>query len=96
MTIKQYASTLTLFASLMVSTGAWAAEKTVTLNVDNMTCELCPITVKESLAKVPGVTNVDVSLEAKTAIVTFDDAKTTTDSLMGATTNAGYPSHLAK
>lgn len=34
------------------------------------------------------------SYEHKTAVVTFDDAKTNVQSLMAATTNAGYPSAL--
>ena len=42
----------------------------------------------------PGVAKVVVSLAAKTAIVTFDDAKTTVPALITATTNAGYPSTL--
>jgi len=32
--------------------------ETVTLDVKNMTCALCPIIVKNALEKVPGVTNV--------------------------------------
>ncbi len=85
---------LTIVATLAAGSVSWAAEKTVTLGVDNMTCETCPITVKESLAKVPGVNKVVVSFEAKTAVVTFDDTKVGPDSLVSATTNAGYPSHL--
>ena len=34
---------------------AIAAERTVTLAVDNMYCSACPYTVKQSLAKVTGV-----------------------------------------
>ena len=40
-----------------------------------MTCAACPRTVKASLQAVPGVTNVVVSAEDKTAVVTFDDSK---------------------
>ena len=40
----------------------------------------------------PGVTNVVVSAEDKTAIVTYDDSKAQVDALVKATTNAGYPS----
>ena len=40
----------------------------------------------------PGVTKVAVSYKDKTAIVTFDDAKTGVNALTTATTNAGYPS----
>ncbi|MGQ0485880.1 MAG: mercury resistance system periplasmic binding protein MerP [Hyphomicrobiales bacterium] len=71
---------------------AFAAEKTVTLAVENMTCVSCPFIVKESLSAVPGVENVEVSFENKTAVVTFDDAKTDVTALIKATTEAGYPS----
>ena len=85
----------TLFGlSLLVSFAASAGEKTVTLAVQNMYCSACPITVKSSLEAVPGVANVVVSYEEKTAVVTFDDAKTAVSALISATTNAGYPSAL--
>jgi periplasmic mercuric ion binding protein len=69
-----------------------AAERTVTLAVENMTCELCPPIVKKSLARVPGVATAEVSAETHRAVVTFDDDKTTVAALVDATTNAGYPS----
>ena len=74
------------------SFAAAAAEKTVTLAVQHMTCALCPHTVKASLEAVPGVTHVAVSFEDKTAVVTYDDSKAQLDALVKATTNAGYPS----
>ena len=77
---------------LIASSSAFAAEKTVTLAVQNMHCASCPHTVKASLQAVPGVTNVVVSVEDKTAVVTFDDSKAQVDALVKATTNAGYPS----
>jgi len=57
-----------------------------------MTCELCPATVKKALTKVPGVSSVAVSFEKKEAVVSFDDAKASVDTLIKATANAGYPS----
>ena len=77
---------------LFASSTALAAEKTVTLAVENMYCAACPHTVKASLEAVAGVTKVAVSNKDKTAIVTFDDAKTNVSALTAATTNAGYPS----
>jgi len=71
---------------------AHAAERTVTLSVQNMYCAACPYTVRASLEAVPGVTSVVVSFPEKTALVTYDDAKTDIDALTAATTNAGYPS----
>lgn len=73
-----------------------APPKTVTLEVKNMTCNLCPITVKKSLEKVPGVSVVKVDLDKKTATVTFDPDKTQPEALTKATTNAGYPSTLQR
>jgi len=83
-------------AMLVLTAPAWASPKTVTLNVSGMTCAACPITVKKALEKVPGVSQVDVRFEKKQVLVTFDDAKTNTDALVKATTNAGYPSQPEK
>jgi mercuric ion binding protein len=74
---------------------ATAAERTVTLAVENMTCGTCPYVVKKALGTVPGVLKAEVSLERKQAIVTYDDAKTSVDSLRKAVGNAGYPAQPA-
>lgn len=82
------------FAAVLVALAgtAAAASKTVTLVVKNMTCPVCPITVKKALNRVAGVSRTDVSYERKEVVVTYDDAKTNVDALLKATTNAGYPS----
>ncbi len=84
-----------ILASAVFAGGALAAERTVTLKVENMTCDLCAPTVKKSLARIKGVTRVEVSAEKATATVTFDDASTDAAALTTATKNAGYPSRLA-
>jgi len=71
---------------------AFAAETTVTLAVRNWYCSACPRIIKESLAAVPGVTDVAVSDKTKTAAVTFDDTKADVKALIKTTTEAGYPS----
>ncbi|MGH8352139.1 MAG: mercury resistance system periplasmic binding protein MerP [Pseudomonas sp.] len=73
-----------------------AAPKTITLEVQNMTCELCPITVKKSLEKVSGVSAVKVDFDKKTATVTYDPDQAPPEALTKATTNAGYPSAVRK
>ncbi len=78
--------------ALLASSAAFAAERTVTLAVKNMYCAACPHTVKASLEAVPGVAKAVVSYKDKTAIVTYDDARTDVKALTAATTNAGYPS----
>lgn len=79
---------------LLLAAPAWAAPRTVTLSVSNMTCSACPITVKRALMKVKGVTHAAVDFDKKQAVVTFDDAVTTVSALMKATTDAGYPSSV--
>ena len=73
-----------------------ASPKTVTLNVSGMTCPACPITVRKALEKVPGVSKIEVRLEKRQMLVTFDDSKASVDALLKATANAGYPSQAEK
>ncbi len=73
---------------------AAAAERTVTLEVDNMYCASCPYIVKRSLAAVPGVKDVAVSFRYKTAIVTFDSTRTNVAALTDATFEIGYRSEV--
>lgn len=71
-----------------------AAQKTVTLGVPGMTCSACPITVKKAISKVDGVKQAEVDFDKRQAVVTYDDAKVSTDQIMRATANAGYPSTI--
>lgn len=81
-----------LVALCLASGVSMAAPRTVTLDVQNMTCPVCPLTVKKALERVPGVQNVSVDYASKTATVQFDDATATADKLTEATKTAGYPS----
>jgi mercuric ion binding protein len=77
---------------------AQAAERTIVLNVDNASCELCAPIVKMTLSRVEGVRAVQVA-EANAdsgavATVTFDDAAASVPKLIAAATNAGYPARL--
>jgi mercuric ion binding protein len=89
--MKKMLTALSLLASVMTAQAAFAGEQTITFTIENMTCASCPYTVKQSMAAVPGVVGVDVSFGAKTATVSFDDAKTSPDAIAAASTNAGYP-----
>jgi mercuric ion binding protein len=81
---------------LAASAALGAATQTVVLDVQNMTCELCPITVKKSLEQVPGVASAKVDLDKRTATVQFDPDKAASAVLIKATTNAGFPSAVHK
>ena len=89
-------SALALIGFVMTASVALAGERTTTFTVENMTCASCPYIVKKSMAAVPGVAKVAVSFEAKTATVTFDDAKTNAAAIAAASGNAGYPARPAQ
>jgi periplasmic mercuric ion binding protein len=89
-------SATALSMTLLASVAATAAERTVTLAVDGMTCTSCPYIVRTALQEVPGVARAEVSYAGKTAVVTFDDARTTVAALTEATADVGFPSRLAE
>jgi periplasmic mercuric ion binding protein len=83
--------------AVLLSCSAQAADKTVVLDVKNADCVLCPPIVR--LLHVPGVKNVKMSQANQMAdfmaTIIFDDAVANEAALIAATTNAGYPSHVA-
>ena len=85
---------LLFFPFVVVSGATLAASRTVILDVQNMTCAVCPITVKKALEHVSGVQKVIVDYASKTATVEFDDTTATAGQLTEATKNAGYPSSI--
>ena len=91
--MKKSLGAFALIASVMTASPAFAGERTITFAVDNMTCASCPYIVKSSMAAVPGVAKVAVSFQAKTATVSFDDAKTNPATIAAASMNAGYAAH---
>ena len=103
MTIKTSLLFLCLSSSILLIPAAYAEatvgqsnrQQTVRLNIENMTCAMCSITIKKALRKVDGVQQVVVDYDTKTAVVTFDSKKANSAALIKATPNAGYPGTLA-
>lgn len=85
-----------VLAMLMPLAALAATPQTAVLDVQNMTCGLCPVTVKKSLEKVTGVSQAQVDFAKKTATVTFDADKTSPTALVKATTDAGFPSAVRR
>jgi mercuric ion binding protein len=80
---------------IWVASAAFAGPpRTVTLQVQNMTCGTCPIVVRKALQRVAGVSSASVDFARKTATVTFDPDQVKLAALTEATTNAGFPSTL--
>jgi mercuric ion binding protein len=86
-----------LLPILLLFGSALAAEpRTVTLGVEHMTCPACPITVRKALSQVAGVSASTVDMQAHTATVTFDPARTTPEALAAAVSQAGYPARVLR
>ncbi len=76
---------------MVIGTGAVVAkEQVITLIIANMTCSMCPVTVRKALEMREGVSEANVSLEPPRAVVTFDDEHTDVQTLIETTTNAGF------
>ncbi|MBL8907338.1 MAG: heavy-metal-associated domain-containing protein [Rhizobiales bacterium] len=65
--------------------------QTTVFAIENMTCALCPVTVKAAMEGVNGVNSVRIDFDAKTATVVFDPALTTAGAIAASSANAGYP-----
>lgn len=84
-----------VMAAIVAASSAFAGgTRTATLDVSNMDCAVCPITVRKALEKVPGVGSAKVDLKTHLAVVAFDPSKTTPEVLTKATADAGFPSSV--
>lgn len=68
--------------------------QSATFAVENMTCALCPVTVKKAMEKVTGVQSVQIDFAARTATVVFDPAVTSVEAIAAASADAGYPAEV--
>lgn len=85
------ASTAARASTHPLTTAAKAVEqKTVTLRIEGMTCGGCAIATRQVLARLPGVSHVEVSYEEKRAIVTYDPARVTVEQMIAAAQTLGY------
>jgi copper chaperone len=64
--------------------------KNITLNISGMTCSHCVMHVTNALKEIPGVVDAKVSLEKKTADVSYDETKVDKDDMAEAVKEAGY------
>ena len=70
--------------------------RTATLDVKDMSCAACPLTVKAVLRRQPGVTDVKMDAVKHTAEVAFDPAKVSQEQLAKAVSEAGFPASPRK
>jgi len=66
------------------------ANKTVTLAIEGMTCTGCENTIQEAVTKIDGVNSIKASHLDSTAVVSFDESKTSIAAIGDAINEAGY------
>lgn len=64
------------------------AEQNVVMDIEGMTCPLCPLAIKKSLSGIEGVSDVEISLEKKKAWLTVEES-VTNETLSEAVKKAG-------
>jgi len=80
---------VTSFASLALTYSGNNA-KIETIKLNSIVCDQCVDRLNKVIGSIDGVSNVDISLTEKQAIVTFDDSKTSLDKIENAITSTGY------
>jgi periplasmic mercuric ion binding protein len=75
---------------MFLASAAQAADQTLVVEVGTMACGADPHNIKNSLAALTGVKNIQISLPDKTATITFDNAKSNADAILVAIAGAGY------
>jgi mercuric ion binding protein len=73
-----------------------ATPEQVVLQVENMTCPACSITIEKALDKVQGVTAKHIDTQAATVTVAFDADRTNAAVIARAITEAGFPATATK
>lgn len=68
--------------------------QSVMLDMQNMTCAMCPISIRRALQGVEGVQSATVDFSSKVATVAFNPQKTNIETLIKTTTNVGYPATI--
>ncbi len=89
--------TWTLIALLILAANSAAAsdgDQTATFDVEKMTCATCPIAVRKAMQRVDGVKEVNVDLDSKTAVVTYNANVTTPAEIGNASTEVGFPASV--
>lgn len=85
---------ITVFAGLLSTTMAFAAEQQTKIEVSGLTCPSCPYIAAEAISSIDSVEIVDGAYDeaAQTAtfVVSYDDAVTTPQTIADAPDEYGY------
>lgn len=65
----------------------------ISIPIDGMTCTSCVSHITKAVRKIDGIESVKVDLGSESAVVGFDDARTSLTAIATAITQAGYEPH---
>ncbi len=66
----------------------------LSLDIQGMSCSLCPITIRKKLEKTPGVIEAKVDFDKKMAWVKYDADRVNSQALIEAINGIGYKASL--
>ena len=93
--MTRYATFFAVFLiALAASVQAAQADQQIVLSVDNMVCVSCEMRIENAVAAVEGVTSVKADAESKTVRVSFDQQRTSVETILEASSEAGYPAEV--
>lgn len=75
---------------VLLSVGAWAQQKTMTMRIDDMHCRKCADRITAKLVEQTSVDSIRVSLGKHCVTVRYNEGEITPDSIRAIVTHAGY------
>lgn len=69
---------------------AQASVKTVTLDIEGMTCGQCAASINTALKKIEGVRKIDINFEQKGGTVEYDPAKVSEKTIVETVNKTGF------
>lgn len=85
-----------VLATLLFTGQLLAGEKTAQISLPSIQCGSCVRTIEKALDKVDGIKNIDIDVENKKAVVTYDDSKTDLSKIEDGIAGAGYDANEKK
>ena len=71
------------------------ADQTRIIQIDGMTCGGCVASVHNATADIDGLDDISIELADNQATVTFDDSKTSVETIAAAIDDAGFDATVA-
>lgn len=81
---------LLLFMAILLSIGAWAQPKIMSLRIDDMHCKKCSDRITAKLIEVNAIDSIRVSLDKHRVLMRYEESMISGDSIRAIITQLGY------